>query len=95
VTVDAGAQAHARVAQRAEIGVTVAEIALGRRVDAGVGARAAEQRRLVRQEVRRVDGDEARAEDAVMGQQLDRTEPRLADAGLDLSGLLGDVHVQR
>ena len=95
VAVDAGAQPHARLAQRADVRVPVAEIALGGGVDARVSARFSKHHGLVGQQVRRVNGDETRSEHAMIGEQLDRAPTRLGDAGVDLAGLLGDVHVQR
>src|SRR5450432_2318861 len=66
VTVDARAEAGAGLAQRAHVGQAVAEIALGGRADANERSFLAEEPRLVREEVRRVNGDEPRRQDVVV-----------------------------
>ncbi len=49
----------------------------------------------MRREVHRVDGGEAGVEEAEVVEELDRAAAVLGEAGLDLAGLLGDVHVDR
>ena len=87
---------HANAAASpSSVASTVAQVGLGRGADARERGRVAEQRRLVRRQVRRVHGHEAVREHAPLGQQLDGPAAGLGDALVDLTRLLGHVHVQR
>ena len=73
----------------------VAEVRLGRRADADARAGLGEQVELVPVRVRGVDDRRARAEAAARVEQLDRAQPVLGEALLDLARLLVGVDVQR
>src|SRR5262249_60512605 len=73
----------------------VAEVRLRRRARADASAGIAEEIELMPVRMRAVNDGRARAEAAALGEQLDRAEPVLGQALLDLARLLVRVHVQR
>ena len=73
----------------------VAEVRLGRRAGAHACAGRREQVELVAVRVRRVDDRRARRQAAARVEQLDRPQPVLGEALLDLARLLVGVDVQR
>src|SRR5262249_20015258 len=73
----------------------VAEVRLRRRARADASAGIAEEIELMPVRMRAVNDGRARAEAAALGEQLDRAEPVLGQAFLDLARLLVRMHVQR
>ena len=73
---------------------SVAEARLGRRADADSGTRLGDQVELVVVRVRGVDDGRTRPEAAAASEQLDRADPVLGHALLDLAGLLVGVDVE-
>src|SRR5262249_13397340 len=71
----------------------VAEIPLGRGAGTNRSARAAEQLDFAPNEVNRVNGGEALAEETELMQQFDRPAAIFVEAGIHLGRLLRDVHV--
>ena len=95
VAVGAQREPAAGVVQPPRGADAVAEVALGGRAEAGVGAALAEQRDVVVGEVGGVHGAGPRAEGAGVGEQLRRGDAVRREAGLVLGDLLGEVDVQR
>ena len=73
----------------------IAEVAFGRRTQSRDRATSADPRSLLRRHVGRVDQTPTCIYVCEIKEMLDRPATRRAHAGLDLSDLLGDVHVHR
>src|SRR6185437_5159075 len=95
VRVRADAESDSAVEEPLDREEAVAEVRLGRRADADARAGGREQVELVSVGVRCMHDGRARAETAADVEQLDRAQPVLGKALLDLARLLVGVHVQR
>ena len=95
VRVRADADSDPALAESLDRREAVTEVRFRRRADADAGAGFLDELELGVGGVGCVDDRGARAEATRLGEELDRSEPVLGDALLDLAGLLVGVDVER